>query len=68
MKDILSSNEALETINKFCEHAGSTECILLGSLNNMYNEVCNIKVNTNVVKCLSILWVIIKLNVIEKIG
>ena len=60
LKDILSLNETLETINKFCEHAGSkininkTECILLGSLKNMYNEVCNIKVNTNVVKCLGI--------------
>ena len=40
LKDILSLNETLDTINKFCEHAGSkininkTECILLGSLKN----------------------------------
>ena len=37
LKDILSLNETLETIDKFCEHAGSkininkSECILLGS-------------------------------------
>ena len=42
LNDAMSVEKALQTVNNFCDHAGSTvnlhktECILLGNLKNRY--------------------------------
>ena len=59
-KNINAIWHAVETIDIFCKHAGSkinidkTECILLGNLKGMYNNINGINVNTTVIKCLGI--------------
>ena len=58
--DEASIKHALDTIHEFYEFAGSkieiskTECILLGNLKNMYNELYGIKITNKAVKCLGI--------------
>ena len=60
LKNINAIGHAVETIDIFCKHAGSkinidkTECILLGNLKGMYNNINGINVNTTVIKCLGI--------------
>jgi hypothetical protein len=60
LKNIESLNQALNTINNFCIHAGSkinvskTECILLGPLKDMFSEIRGITVSNRAVKCLGI--------------
>ena len=60
LKNVASLRHGLETIKSFCLHAGSkinigkTECILLGSLKDTFNEIDGIKVNNSYVKCLGI--------------
>ena len=60
LKNIDSLKHGLETIKSFCLHAGSkiniskTECILLGTLKNAFNDINGIKVNTSSIKCLGI--------------
>ena len=49
MKNVISLRHGLETIKSFCLHAGSkinigkTECMLLGSLKDTFNEKDGIK-------------------------
>ena len=60
LKNIVSVEHAVETIDVFCRHAGSkininkTECILMGNLAGKYDNIQGINVNTNVLKCLGI--------------
>ena len=60
LKNAQSLSHTLSTIREFCLHAGSkvniekTECILLGSLKDTFDNVYNINVNTTCVKCLGI--------------
>ena len=60
LKNVDSLKHGLETIKSFCSHAGSkiniskTECILLGSLKNTFNDIDRIKVNTSYIKCLGV--------------
>ena len=60
LKNIKSVENAVETIDVFCRHAGSkininkTECILLGNLKGRFENIHGIKVNTTVIKCLGI--------------
>ena len=60
LKNIVSVEHAVETIDVFCRHAGSkininkTEYILMGHLAGTYDNIQGINVNTNVVKCLGI--------------
>lgn len=60
LQNIKSLKHALETINKFCIHAGSkvniskTECIALGPFKNMFTEIEGISVTNKAVKCLGI--------------
>ena len=60
LKNAQSLQYTLSTIREFCSHAGSkvniekTECVLLGSLKNTFQNVYNIKVNTTCIKCLGI--------------
>jgi exonuclease III len=60
LKNIESLNQALNTINNFCIHAGSkiniskTECILLGPLKDMFSEIKGITVSNRAVRCLGI--------------
>ena len=60
LRNINAIGHAVETIDIFCKHAGSKinidkiECILLGNLKGMYNNINGINVNTTVIKCLGI--------------
>ena len=60
LKNIKSLNQALNTINNFCIHAGSkiniskTECILLGPLKDMLAEIKGITVSKGAIRCLGI--------------
>ena len=60
LKDTLSLKKTLDTIHEFCSHAGSkinlakTECILLGNLKGLYNELYGVKVNNKSIKVLGI--------------
>lgn len=60
LQNIESLKHALETVNKFCIHAGSkvniskTECIVLGPFKNMFTEIEGITVTNKSVKCLGI--------------
>lgn len=60
LKDEMSIKHALEVLNEFCKHAGSkininkTECILLGTLKNLYDELYGIKTTNKAVRCLGI--------------
>ena len=48
LKDTLSLKNTIETIHEFCAHAGSkiniakTECILLGNLKGLHDELYGI--------------------------
>ena len=56
----MSMKHALEVLNEFCNFAGSkininkTECILLGTLKNLYDELYGIKTTNKAVRCLGI--------------
>ena len=56
----MSMKHALDVLNEFCKHAGSkininkTECILLGTLKNLYDELYGIKTTNKAVRCLGI--------------
>ena len=58
LKNIDSVNKALETVRNFCIHAGSkidinkTECILLGPLKSLLDELNGIRVTIGAVRCL----------------
>lgn len=60
LKNIDSLKQAIKTIDIFCKLAGSkinlskTECVLLGTLKNQYNNVEGIHVTNQSVKCLGI--------------
>ena len=60
LKNIDSVHKALETIGNFCIHADSkininkTECILLGPLKSLFDELNGIRVTNGAVKCLGI--------------
>lgn len=60
LKDKNSLDLSLKIINEFCNHAGSkininkTECILLGGLKDMYDEINGIKATHKAVRCLGI--------------
>ena len=60
LKDTLSLKNTLETIHEFCAHAGSkinitkTECILLGNLKGLHDELYGIKVTNKCIKALGI--------------
>ena len=60
LKNINSLSHAVNTINLFCQNAGSrinlkkTECIPLGTLKDQYHPVEGIKVSKHEVKCLGI--------------
>ena len=60
LKDTLSLKNTIETIHEFCAHAGSkiniakTECILLGNLKGLHDELYGIKVTKKCIKALGI--------------
>lgn len=60
LKNISSLNVAIRTVEEFCKHAGSkvninkTQCILLGSLKDKYNNISGIDVTNDAVRCLGI--------------
>ena len=60
LNDEMSVEKALQTVNNFCDHAGSkvnlhkTECILLGNMKNRYKDLYGIKVTNDAVRCLGI--------------
>ena len=60
LRDEISMKNTIDTINEFCLHAGSkvnlakTECLLLGNLKGLYNEIYGVKVSMKVVKVLGI--------------
>lgn len=60
LKNISSLHVAIKTVEEFCKHAGSkvninkTQCILLGSLKDRYNNISGIDVTNDVVRCLGI--------------
>lgn len=60
IKHETSMEHALNILNEFCENAGSkinknkTECILLGTLKNLYYKLFGIKITNKAVRCLGI--------------
>ena len=60
LRDEKSLKNAIDTIQEFCSHAGSkinldkTECILLGQLKGLYNELYGVKVSKKAIKVLGI--------------
>lgn len=60
LQNIESLKHALETVNKFCIHAGSKvniskiECIVLGPFKSMFTDIEGITVTNKSVKCLGI--------------
>lgn len=60
LRDMLSLDKAVETVNSFCDHARSkvnlnkTQCILLGKLKDKHNNIGEINVTNGAVRCLGI--------------
>ena len=60
LRDERSMKNTIDTINEFCLHAGSkvnlakTECILLGNLKGLYNEIHGVNVSIKAIKVLGI--------------